>query len=222
MYLEMATEDDKKMVEDWQADADGLLIFVRLESNLGAYINSVVIDGSILSCCCNLDLCVNSRYPTEPTGYLKFLSRKYLSGHYQPKYPEFSSCFSTTILSTQLRNLGECTLVLELGHQSYLRLARDLPATMGSKIPLGHFDALQSPQASKDSCVFFRRRREASPSLDGRNIAYTSPHFLVPVLRRPRRVSMERQSHVFQAGVVMGLHLLDSVRMHHIYTNLPP
>ena len=34
MYLEMATEDDKKMVEDWQADADGILIFVRLESNL--------------------------------------------------------------------------------------------------------------------------------------------------------------------------------------------
>jgi hypothetical protein len=30
MYLEMATEDDKKMVEDWKADADGILIFVRL------------------------------------------------------------------------------------------------------------------------------------------------------------------------------------------------
>ena len=30
MYLEMATEEDKKMVEDWNADADGILIFVRL------------------------------------------------------------------------------------------------------------------------------------------------------------------------------------------------
>ena len=30
MYLEMATEEDKKMVEDWKADADGILIFVRL------------------------------------------------------------------------------------------------------------------------------------------------------------------------------------------------
>ena len=29
MYLEMATEEDKKMVEDWKADADGILIFVR-------------------------------------------------------------------------------------------------------------------------------------------------------------------------------------------------
>ena len=30
MYLEMATEEDKKMVEDRKADADGILIFVRL------------------------------------------------------------------------------------------------------------------------------------------------------------------------------------------------
>ena len=33
MYLEMATEEDKKMVEDRKADADGILIFVRLSSN---------------------------------------------------------------------------------------------------------------------------------------------------------------------------------------------
>ena len=30
MYLEMATEEDMKMVESWKADADGILIFVRL------------------------------------------------------------------------------------------------------------------------------------------------------------------------------------------------
>jgi hypothetical protein len=30
MYLEMATEEDKKMIENWKADADGILIFVRL------------------------------------------------------------------------------------------------------------------------------------------------------------------------------------------------
>ena len=34
MYLEMATEEDKKMVENWKADADGILIFVRLSSNI--------------------------------------------------------------------------------------------------------------------------------------------------------------------------------------------
>jgi hypothetical protein len=34
MYLEMATEEDTKMVENWKADADGILIFVRLSSDL--------------------------------------------------------------------------------------------------------------------------------------------------------------------------------------------
>ena len=29
-YLDMATEEDKKMAESWKADADGILIFVRL------------------------------------------------------------------------------------------------------------------------------------------------------------------------------------------------
>jgi hypothetical protein len=29
MYLEMATEEDKKMAENWKDDADGILIFVR-------------------------------------------------------------------------------------------------------------------------------------------------------------------------------------------------
>ena len=30
MYLEMAEEEDKKLAESWQADADGILVFVRL------------------------------------------------------------------------------------------------------------------------------------------------------------------------------------------------
>ncbi|KAH9017476.1 hypothetical protein EDB83DRAFT_186618 [Lactarius deliciosus] len=34
MYLEMAGEEDKKMVEGWKADADGILIFVRFYLNL--------------------------------------------------------------------------------------------------------------------------------------------------------------------------------------------
>ena len=29
MYMEMATEEDKQMAENWKADADGILIFVR-------------------------------------------------------------------------------------------------------------------------------------------------------------------------------------------------
>src|ERR1700689_4696610 len=37
MYLEMATEGDRKMAENWQKDADGILIFVRLHLLVGGF-----------------------------------------------------------------------------------------------------------------------------------------------------------------------------------------
>ncbi|KAN0140454.1 hypothetical protein V8E53_001663 [Lactarius tabidus] len=45
MYLEMATEEDKKMVENWKADADGILIFTGLFSAAVASLISVSIQG---------------------------------------------------------------------------------------------------------------------------------------------------------------------------------
>ena len=70
MYFQMATEEDKKMVESWKADADGILIFVRLSSDLVLHADSMVIDGSILRCCRNVDFCVYTGYSTESSGYL--------------------------------------------------------------------------------------------------------------------------------------------------------
>ena len=66
----MATEEDKKMVESWKADADGILIFVCLSSNLVLHADSMVIDWSLLCCCRNVDLSVNTGYPTESSGHL--------------------------------------------------------------------------------------------------------------------------------------------------------
>ncbi|KAH9057284.1 hypothetical protein EDB87DRAFT_1126221 [Lactarius vividus] len=43
MYLEMATEEDKKMIEGWKADADGILIFTGLFSAAVASLISVSI-----------------------------------------------------------------------------------------------------------------------------------------------------------------------------------
>ncbi|KAN0140519.1 hypothetical protein V8E53_001728 [Lactarius tabidus] len=43
MYLEMATEEDKKIVENWKADADGILIFTGLFSAVVASFISVSI-----------------------------------------------------------------------------------------------------------------------------------------------------------------------------------
>jgi len=38
MYLDMATEEDKKMVESWKADADGIIIFVCFYSLISCLI----------------------------------------------------------------------------------------------------------------------------------------------------------------------------------------
>jgi hypothetical protein len=99
MYLEMATEEDKKMTENWKADADGILIFVRrylLENVRLIHNDSMAVDWSILRCCCIVDLSVNSGPSAKPTGHFQFLPCEYLSGYDQPKYTqyfEFSSCF---------------------------------------------------------------------------------------------------------------------------------
>ncbi|KAH9026898.1 hypothetical protein EDB85DRAFT_2148839 [Lactarius pseudohatsudake] len=43
MYMEMATEEDKKTAENWKADADGILIFTGLFSAAVASLISVSI-----------------------------------------------------------------------------------------------------------------------------------------------------------------------------------
>ena len=70
MYLEMADEEDKKMAELWQANADGILIFVGLSSNPVLCTDSSIKDWFILCCCCVVDLSVDSGPSTEPTGHL--------------------------------------------------------------------------------------------------------------------------------------------------------
>ena len=71
MYFQMATEEDKKMVESWKADADGILIFVRLYPPIMCFMpDSMVIDWSILRRCRNVDLGVYTGYSRESSGHL--------------------------------------------------------------------------------------------------------------------------------------------------------
>ena len=82
MYLEMATEEDKKMVEDWKADADGILIFVRLYSNrVLCTQHSLVIDWSILRCRRHFDISVHPGPSAEPTRHFQLLPSQYLSSY---------------------------------------------------------------------------------------------------------------------------------------------
>ena len=70
----MAEEEDKKLAESWQADADEILIFVRLHLLVPCLTPShhaSFVDRFILCCRCIIDLCVDPGHTTEPTGYLK-------------------------------------------------------------------------------------------------------------------------------------------------------
>ena len=158
MYSDMATEEDKKMAESWKADADGILIFVRLHHLLVLQTDSMVVDRVVLCCCCIIDLSVNSGHSTKLAGYLQLLSCKHLSSYCSPESTEYFPLFlPAPIFSTKLRRLGERTLVLELGDQSYLCSTGDVATAMGTKIPQSHPVAICSSQASSNPCVSCRR-----------------------------------------------------------------
>ena len=77
MYLEMVAEEDKKKAEGWKADADGILItiFVRHSLSSGAmrcshtYLPLAWTGLFSAAVSRNVDLCVNTGHPTEPTGH---------------------------------------------------------------------------------------------------------------------------------------------------------
>ena len=70
MYLERAKEEDEKIAESWQADANGILVFVRPSPNIVPRINSPFIDWFILRFGRIFALGVNSGHSAEPTGHL--------------------------------------------------------------------------------------------------------------------------------------------------------
>ena len=159
MYMEMAEEEDKKLAESWQADADGILIFVRLYFLVPCLTpaHSSILDWFILCRRRIVYIGVDSGPSTEPTRHIQLLPREFISGYYcRPKsiqYFGFPSHHPTPILSTHVFRLGQFTLVLELSHQYFLCSPSDVTTAMGTKISQGHADTLQSAQASSDTFV---------------------------------------------------------------------
>ena len=154
MYLEMAEEEDKKLAERWQANADGILIFVGLSpSNKVLHINSRIKDWFILSCCGVVDLSVYSGHSTELTGHLQLLPCQYLSDSCGPKRFQLPPFIPAPIFSSNFCHLGEHTLVLELGDQYFLCPTCDVATAMGTTIPHGHSAALRHSQTSSNTRV---------------------------------------------------------------------
>jgi hypothetical protein len=123
IYSKAAEDEDNKMVERWQKDADGILIFVspRVGICLSLRINWNTVDRSILC---------HSRCPpyfyrpgpdTKQSGYLRILPWQHLSGSRRPKRDTFIHSFpcrqTTLVLSFEICHLGEYSLVLELGDE---------------------------------------------------------------------------------------------------------
>ena len=124
----MATKEDKKLIEGWKAEAEGIFIFVCYYLlQVLPTLHLIGIDGSILRCCCVVDYSFHSGTSTESTGHLELLPCQYLSSYNQrrcTRHLEFPPYFPSPILSTRICSLGQCSLALEPGHQSYVCSAR--------------------------------------------------------------------------------------------------
>jgi hypothetical protein len=75
IYSKAADDEDNKMVERWQKDADGILIFVslRVGIRLSLHISRIAIDRSIL-CRSRCTPCRDSPgLEAEQSGYLRIL-----------------------------------------------------------------------------------------------------------------------------------------------------
>ena len=85
MYLDRVIEEDRKMVESWKGDAEGMLTFVGLHttSHTSTY-NLEIVDWSLLCRGRSIACGVYPGYPAELAGHLSFLSRTYLSAIFYP------------------------------------------------------------------------------------------------------------------------------------------
>ena len=73
MYLKMAEKEDEKMVESWKADADGILVFVRLYLLVSYFQLTHHSDWFILCCCRHLAFGDDTGSPREPAGHVQLL-----------------------------------------------------------------------------------------------------------------------------------------------------
>jgi hypothetical protein len=174
MYLDRAIEEDTNMVESWKGDADGMLVFVRLQttSHTSAH-NLETVDWSILCRGCSITRIVRPEYSAELAGHVIFLSRAYLSATFYPtkwipgSHPVELVRPYPTFHTTYVGHLGQRALVHEPCHQPDLRPIGDIATAVGASLSKGCLPTLQPSQAGTYSCLLQARCRQAAYSLDG-------------------------------------------------------
>jgi hypothetical protein len=165
IYSKAAEDEDNKMVDRWQKDADGILIFVSSRVGIRLYlqINWNTIDRPIFCRSRCTSCCDSPRPEAKQSGYLRILPWQHLSGSRRPERNPLIHSFpcrpTTLILSFEIYHLGEFSLVLELGHEPELCFVGHIVTTMGTSISRsGSASAVQSRKASANACILCRGR----------------------------------------------------------------
>jgi hypothetical protein len=182
LYSKIAKEQDEEMINRWQQDAKGILIFVsgRVVILTAMYINCSTADRSTFCCYFRATLRI---YPGPPSQaefprYLRILSREHLSGSRPPKchrgthiYSFHSPCTARgPILSSETRHLGEFTLVFEPSDQPYMCFLGDVVAIVSTLVTTIHRTrsavTIQPREASTIACILSGWHRRHASSAD--------------------------------------------------------
>jgi hypothetical protein len=124
IYSKAAEDEDNKMVERWQKDADGIIIFVShcVVIYISLHINWTTVDRSVL---CRSRYAPWRDHPgpeAKLSGYLLILPWGHLSRSRRPKRntPIHPLPYRQTapVFPSEIHRLGEFSLVLEPRHES--------------------------------------------------------------------------------------------------------
>jgi hypothetical protein len=164
MYTKAAQDEDNKMVERWQKDADGIIIFVSpcpaihivLPTNWNTLVRFIF----------RLSRRTPFRDRRGPEAkqprYLCILSWKHLWGS---RRSERNTCIhplpcrqTTPVLYSEICCLGEFTLVLEPGYERQLCSVGNIVESMGTSIyPSDSAYTVQPREASANTSILFQR-----------------------------------------------------------------
>jgi hypothetical protein len=141
----MAEEEDNKMADRWQKDADGILIFVspHISIHTMSLVTKVnVVDWFILCYGRGIGCGLYSGPEAKFTGYLSILPPEHLSTYRRPKcisciYPCCSNS-ATPLFSIEISDLDQFTVVPQFGGQSYMCPIGDIVTAVGTSIPHNH------------------------------------------------------------------------------------
>ena len=141
IYSNVAKDEDNKMVERWQKDADGILIFVS--SCVGIHdllcVNWSTIDRSILSRSCCTPFCYRPGPEAKQSGYLCILSWQHLRrSRRSERNTPLAHRETAPVLSSEICCLGQFTLVLEPGDEPQLCSVGNIASSMGASIYPSH------------------------------------------------------------------------------------